>query len=79
MVYSPRAEAALCLGTRSMALASLHQLNLSVRKRGAHAVGLPLSTGYLEKRNTINIPILSLKKCFKCIISLKISSVFHHV
>lgn len=42
-------------------------------------MGLPLSTGHLEKQNIINIPILSLKKkkCFKCIISLKISSVFH--
>lgn len=41
-----------------------------------------MSTGYLEKQNVINIPILSLKKkkkCFKCIISLKTSSVFHNV
>lgn len=42
--------------------------------------GFPLSTGYLEKQNIINIPILFLKKkCFKCITSLKVSSVFHNV
>lgn len=36
---------------------------LRVRKRRAvNQWGLPLSTGYLEKQNVINIPILSLKK-----------------
>lgn len=65
-----------------MAWGALPQPNLaaSEEEKGGQSVGLPLSTGYLEKQNVINIPILPLKKkkkCFQCIISLKISSVFH--
>lgn len=44
------------------------------------SVGLPLSTGYLEKENIINILIFPLKKSVlnAFFFSLKISSVFHN-
>lgn len=42
-------------------LAASADLTVSEEGRGK-SVGLPLSTGYLEKQNIINIPILSFKK-----------------
>lgn len=62
--YISRTEAAIHLGTRSMAWGALPQPNLaaSEEEKGGQSVGLPLSTGYLEKQNVINIPILPLKK-----------------
>lgn len=44
-----------------LGMAASGDLTASEEERGK-SVGLPLSTGYLEKQNIINIPILSLKK-----------------
>lgn len=68
--HTPRAEAALDLGICLVAwrqAVSLPQLSLAIRGK---SVGLPLSTGYLEKQhNKYTNPSLKKKKkkCFKCI------------